>query len=111
MPIVFLTFGLICIGMFLPFLIFPMVSGTDWQGYYVFHNKRGGVARFSPFAVLMLNVVNTVLIITFFSLATYFKGKFEEKKQKSAELQVDIKKGCLEILKPSGVTNSIEITN
>ena len=75
--------------MFLPFLIIPLANGTDWQGYYTFQNKKGGVARFSPFAKLMLNVVNLGLIITFFSLAKYFKGKFAEKKQKFLEFQDD----------------------
>ncbi|MEK7724674.1 MAG: hypothetical protein AAB336_10025 [Acidobacteriota bacterium] len=84
LPTVFQTFGIICIGMFLPLLIVPLIMGTE-GGYYIL-SRRKTMLRATPFALLMLNLVNTVLIIIFFSLSTYFKQKYTRLKEKHSEL-------------------------
>lgn len=52
---VFLVFGCIGIGMF---LIIPLISGTE-NGYFVMENKKGPPLKITPFALLIVNMVNT----------------------------------------------------
>lgn len=83
---VFLVFGLIGIGMFLPFLIIPLMSGTE-NGYFVMEGKKGPPLKITPFALLMVNLVNTGLIITFFILSRRFKEKLENTKLRLSEIE------------------------
>lgn len=84
LPTVFSSFGIIFIGMFLPFLILPLINGME--GDYYIMSKKKGVLRISPFGLLMLNAFNIVLIITFFRLSAHFKKKFVQVKEKYSEL-------------------------
>ena len=84
LPTVFSTFGIIFIGMFLPFLILPLVNGMEGDHYIM--SKKKGILRITPFGLLMLNAFNVVLIITFFRLSSYFKQKLARIKEQSADL-------------------------
>ena len=84
LPKVFQTFGIICIGMFLPLVIVPMIGGME-GGYYIL-SRRKTMLRATPFALLMLNLGNTLLMIIFFSLSTYFKQKYTRLKENHSEL-------------------------
>lgn len=81
----FLTFGLMCIGMFLPLAIIPLVIGANSLGYYVPFGKGG--MRATPFAFLMMNLVNAGLMIAFLSVWKYFKGKLNKMKIRLSEIE------------------------
>lgn len=84
LPTVFSTFGFIFIGMFLPFLILPLVNGMEGDHYIM--SKKKGILRITPFGLLMLNAFNVVLIIIFFRLSAYFKQKLVKVKEQSSDL-------------------------
>ena len=70
---IFLYFGYISLGMFIPLLLLPAVKGPDASGHYVMTGKTTAVFSFT--GLLVLNVLNTIALLTFFGLHFYFKRK------------------------------------
>ena len=71
------AFVFIAIGMFIPLVILPMVKGADSSGYYEFKDKTTAIYSFN--GLVVLNVLNTVALTTFFSLYIFFKNKLLKK--------------------------------
>lgn len=73
----FCAFDFIAILMFIPFLFLPMRVGPDSSGYYSMKGKTTAIFSFNDLVVL--NVLNTGALITFFSLYIFFKNKLLKK--------------------------------
>lgn len=85
----FLVFGVICIGMFIPLAIVPLVIGENslGLGYYLPLGRRGSMV--TPLTLLVINLVNFGLMIAFLSVWRYFKRKFDKTKISLSEIEKD----------------------
>ena len=70
---VFLYFGYIALGMFIPLLLLPAIKGPNASGYYVMSGKTTAIFSFT--GLVVLNVLNSIALLTFFGLHFYFKRK------------------------------------
>ena len=76
----FLTFGLIAVGMFIPFLLIPLTQGTDAAGIYSMTNKKGGVIHFTGTTLFILNSLTLAAAVGCLCLSEFFKRKHTESK-------------------------------
>jgi hypothetical protein len=80
-------FCFIAIVMFIPLVILPMAKGPNSSGYYEMKGKTTAIYSFN--SLVALNVLNTVALITFFSLYIYFKNKLLKKEADYNSFDVD----------------------
>lgn len=81
-----LVFGFCALGLFLPFLIFPLVDGTDGSGQFVIRAKKQRT-MVSPVGFLIANLVIGLSSLTLLYLSTHFKRKLKGLKMKLSEMK------------------------
>ena len=81
-----LVFGFCALGLFIPFLLGPLIYGTDGSGNFIIPSKKGRGSA-SPISLLIGNIVIGLSSLTLLYLSTYFKRKLAGLKIKLAEMK------------------------
>jgi hypothetical protein len=84
----FLTFGLVAIGMFIPLLLLPLIAGPNASGMYSMPRGRfstGPGVLFTSSVLWVINAFNLVLSISFLSIAAFFNKKQAKREVKYSD--------------------------
>lgn len=81
-----LVFGFCVLGLFIPFLILPLVDGTDGSGQFMIRAKKQ-MTTVSPVGFLIANLVISFSSFTLLYLSTHFKRKLKGLKINLSEMK------------------------
>lgn len=83
---VFFVFGLLPIGLLIPFLIAPILIGTDSSGHYYLPIGRKPI-WVTPTTLLTVNIFLSISGVFLLGLAAYFRQKLAKLKIQLGELK------------------------